>query len=114
MRYANDASYLNWVQAATLDHWQTFAPPTAVDAYLWVAVRHEITYWRPAFIADRLAANVKLSRVQRESAFYDILIKRGEEVLAEISSRWCAIDAVTRLPVRLPHGITDHFFNEMV
>ncbi|MFM5904670.1 MAG: acyl-CoA thioesterase [Micrococcales bacterium] len=114
MGHANNAVYLNWVQEATLDHWRTFAPKESVDAFVWVAVKHEITYRKPAFLSDSLTVYVQLDRVQRESAFYDVLIKRGGTVLAEVKSRWCCIDAETRMPVRLSKELVDKFVGQVV
>src|SRR3546814_10115968 len=83
MGHVNNASYLKWVQAAVLSHWRRIAPPDAVAAHLWVALKHEITYRKPAFLEDQIVATVMLEKVQRESAFYETVITRGEEVLAE-------------------------------
>ena len=109
MGHVNNASYLTWVQQAVLSHWNRWAPPDAVAAYLWVAIRHEITYRRPAFLDDEVVAEVVLERVQRESAFYETVIRRGEERLAEVKSRWCCLDAATLRPTRLAQGIIDLF-----
>lgn len=49
MGHVNNASYLKWVQAAALGHWERFAPIDAVAAHRWVALKHEIVYRKPAF-----------------------------------------------------------------
>ncbi|HEY9580029.1 MAG TPA: thioesterase family protein [Rhizorhapis sp.] len=110
MGHVNNASYLKWVQAAVLSHWRRIAPPDAVAAHLWVALKHEITYRKPAFLEDQIVATVMLEKVQRESAFYETVIKRGEEVLAEVKSRWCCLDANTLRPARLARDVVDRFF----
>ncbi|MBQ1498880.1 MAG: acyl-CoA thioesterase [Sphingomonas sp.] len=99
--HVNNAIYLRWVQAAVVDHWERLAPPEAVAAHRWVAVRHDITYRKPAFLADALIATVVLECVRRESAFYGTVIRRGTETLAEVKSRWCCLDAATLQPARL-------------
>src|SRR3546814_3401670 len=75
-----------------------------------VALKHEITYRKPAFLEDQIVATVMLEKVQRESAFYETVIKRGEEVLAEVKSRWCCLDANTLRPARLARDVVDRFF----
>src|SRR3546814_7860030 len=87
MGHVKNGSYLKGVKAAVLSHWRRIAPPDAVAAHLWVALKHEITYRKPAFLEDQIVATVMLEKVQRESAFYETVIKRGEEVLAEVKSR---------------------------
>lgn len=110
MGHVNNASYLTWVQEAVLSHWRRFAPPDAVAAHLWVALKHEITYRKPTFLDDIVTAEVLLQRVQGARAFYRTIIKRGEDVLAEVSSSWCCIDAMTHRPARLAQSVVDCFF----
>lgn len=110
MGHVNNATYLKWVQAAVISHWKCVAPPADVAALVWIAVKHEITYRRPAFLTDCLIASVLLERVQRESAFYETLIRRDQEVLAEVKSRWCCLDAQSLRPKRLESELVGLFF----
>jgi acyl-CoA thioester hydrolase len=109
MGHVNNANYLNWVQEAVLSHWQKIAPPQVVAAHLWVALKHEITYRSPAFLNDQVIASVVVEKVQGASAFYDTIIKRGEEVLATVKSRWCCLDADTLRPARIAGEISALF-----
>lgn len=109
MGHVNNARYLNWVQEAVIAHWRKLAPPDAVARHLWVALRHEITYRKPAFLNDDVIATVVLEKVQGARAFYETLIKRGEEVLAEVRSSWCCIDAETLRPARLAADVIARF-----
>lgn len=110
MGHVNNASYLRWVQDAVLSHWRALAPADAVASHLWVALKHEITYRRPTFLGDDVVASVLLEKVQGARAFYQTVIKRGEEVLAEVTSSWCCVDAETLRPVRLAQNIVERFF----
>ena len=110
MGHVNNASYLKWVQEAVIAHWQKLAPPQAVAAHLWVALKHEITYRKPAFLDDQVIATVVLEKVQGARAFYETIIKRGEDVLAEVKSSWCCIDAETLRPARLASDVVARFF----
>ena len=109
MGHVNNANYLKWVQEAVLSHWRSIAPPQAVAEHLWVALKHEITYRKPAFIDDQVIATVVLEKVQGARAFYETLIKRGEEVLAEVKSSWCCLDADTRRPARIAQDVIARF-----
>ncbi|HQS71279.1 MAG: thioesterase [Novosphingobium sp. 28-62-57] len=109
MGHVNNASYLKWVQDAVINHWRAFAPADAVDAHLWVALKHEITYRRPTFLDDAVIAHVILERVQGARAFYETIIKRGEDVLAEVKSSWCCLDAETLRPARLARELVEKF-----
>ncbi|PTS89127.1 thioesterase [Sphingomonas sp. HMWF008] len=110
MGHVNNASYLKWVQDAVVSHWQRFAPAEAVASHAWVALKHEITYRKPTFLDDEVIATVLLEKVQGARAFYETVIKRGEEVLAEVKSSWCCLDATTLRPARLAQGVIDRFF----
>ena len=110
MGHVNNANYLKWVQAAVIDHWQRLAPADAVAGHLWVALKHEITYRKPAFLDDDVIATVLLEKVQGARAFYETIIKRGEDVLAEVKSSWCCLDAETLRPSRLASNVVERFF----
>lgn len=110
MGHVNNARYLNWVQDAVIEHWRKIAPAEAVARHLWVALKHEITYRKPAFLNDDVIATVTLERVEGARAFYQTLIKRGEEVLAEVRSSWCSIDSESLRPKRLASDIVARFF----
>lgn len=114
MGHVNNAAYLKWVQDAVIGHWQKLAPAEAVARHLWVALKHEITYRKPAFLDDEVVAAVVLEKVEGARAFYGTLIKRGEEVLAEVKSSWCCLDAATRRPARIAKDIASHFFGKDV
>lgn len=112
MGHVNNARYLTWVQDAVVAHWQKLAPPHAVAATLWVALKHEITYRKPAFLDDEVVATVLLEKVEGVRAFYQTLIKRGDEVLAEVKSSWCCLDAQTKRPARIAKDVASYFFPE--
>ena len=38
------------------------------------------------------------------------MIRRGEEVLAEVKSSWCCLDADTLRPARLARDVIQQFF----
>ncbi len=110
MGHVNNARYLSWVQDAVLSHWHKLAPADAVAAHGWVALKHEITYRKPAFLDDEVFAKVVLESVQGARAFYETVVKRGEDVLAEIKSSWCFIDSETLRPARIGKEIAAFFF----
>ncbi|MDE2563213.1 MAG: acyl-CoA thioesterase [Sphingomonadales bacterium] len=110
MGHVNNASYLRWVQDAVIDHWRAITPAEAVAQHLWVALKHEITYRKPTFLGDEVFATVLLEKVQGARAFYQTVIRRGEDVLAEVRSSWCCIDAATQRPARLARDVIRRFF----
>jgi YbgC/YbaW family acyl-CoA thioester hydrolase len=75
MGHVNNARYLNWVQDAVLAHWNKLAPPETAAKYLWVALKHEITYRKPAFLDDDVIATVVLE----ESAGRAVVLRHGDQ-----------------------------------
>jgi acyl-CoA thioester hydrolase len=109
MGHVNNAVYLKWVQDAVIDYWRSVAPPEAVAAHLWVALKHEITYLRPTFLQDNVVAEVIAEKVQGARAFFRTVVRRGEDVLSEISSCWCCLDAASLRPARLGRDVVGRF-----
>jgi acyl-CoA thioester hydrolase len=109
MGHVNNAAYLKWVQEAVVDYWQSVAPPDAVARHLWVALKHEITYLRPTFLQDTVVAEVIAEKVDGARAMFTTVLRRGEEVLSEIKSSWCCLDAVTHRPARLARDVIGRF-----
>ena len=111
MGHVNNAVYLKWVQAAVVGHWANLATPQELASHLWIALRHEIDYRKPAFIEDNIVAQVVLDSVKGARAWYSTLIMRGEEVLAEVKSTWCCLDAQTRAPMRIARDTVARCFD---
>lgn len=109
MGHVNNARYLGWVQDAVLAHWRKFAPDDAVASRAWVALKHEITYRKPAFLEDDVIARTVLESTRGAQAFYSTVIERGGEVLAEVKSSWCCIDAESLKPARIGEEIRSYF-----
>ena len=110
MGHVNNARDLGWVQDAVLSHWHKLAPAEAIAAHGWVALKHEITYRKPAFLEDEVIAKVVLESIQGARAFYETVVKRGEDVLAVVKSSWCFIDNQTLRPARIGHEVAAFFF----
>jgi acyl-CoA thioester hydrolase len=109
MGHVNNAVYLRWVQDSVVRYWEAIAPAEAVARHLWVALKHEITYRRPAFLEDGVVAEVVAEHVQGARSFFSTVFLRGEEVLAEVKSCWCCLDAATKRPVRLARDVVERF-----
>lgn len=110
MGHVNNAVYLKWVQEAVIDYWHSIAPPDAVARHLWVALKHEITYLRPTFLQDVVVAEVIAEKVHGARAMFTTVLRRGEEVLSEIKSSWCCLDADSLRPARLARDVIGRFF----
>lgn len=109
MGHVNNSVYLKWVQEAVVHYWEKMAPPEAVARHLWVALKHEITYRKPTFLNDVVVADVLADQMEGARAFFTTVVRRGEEVLAEVKSCWCCLDSATRRPARLARDVVERF-----
>jgi acyl-CoA thioester hydrolase len=66
-------------------------------------------YRRPAFLVDNVVADVIAERMHGARAFFTTIVRRGGDVIAEVKSTWCCLDATTRKPARLGANVTDRF-----
>ena len=110
MGHVNNARYLNWVQDTVLAHWQKLAPAEEVASKAWVALKHEITYRKPAFLHDDVIAETVLEKIKGARSFYNTVIRRGEDVLAEVKSMWCCLDAESLMPARISREVARDYF----
>ena len=110
MGHVNNARYLSWVQDTVLAHWQKLAPAEEVASKAWVALKHEITYRKPAFLHDDVIAETVLEKIKGARSFYNTVIRRGEDVLAEVKSMWCCLDARSHRPTMISRDVAERYF----
>ena len=109
MGHVNNSVYLKWVQDAVVDYWRSVAPADAVASHLWVALKHEISYRKPTFLQDSVVAEVIAEKVEGAKAYFTTVVRRGQDVLSEVRSTWCCLDASSLRPVRLARDIANRF-----
>ena len=59
-------------------------------------------------------AEVIAEKVEGARAMFTTVMRRGEEVLSEIKSSWCCLDAVTKRPARLARDVVRRFLPPQV
>ena len=113
MGHVNNSVYLRWVQDAVVRYWEKVAPADAVATHLWVALKHEISYRRPTFLDDLVVADVVADKMEGARAFFTTMIRRGEDVVAEVKSVWCCLDSGTKRPARLARDVVSRFVPDL-
>lgn len=111
MGHVNNARYLNWIQAAVLDHWQVIAPAAEHAATRWIALRHDIRYLKPAYLGQKLTVAVQLLEVKGPRANYRSTVKRGAELISTIDSMWCDLNASNLKPRRMSKALVKHLLS---
>lgn len=109
--HVNNVVYLEWIQAVAEAHWVSAATPELLEEVVWVAVRHEIDYDRPAFEGDRIVARTWVERwtAVRSRRRTEIYREGDDLALVRAVTSWCALDPKTMRPRRLPDGLIERF-----
>jgi acyl-CoA thioester hydrolase len=93
--HVNNVVYLQWVQAALV----------------WVVVRHEIDYRRPALPGDAVIARTWVGTATKRDfdRHTEILRAADRKVLARARTVWCPIDPRTGRPTRVGDDVRRRF-----
>lgn len=113
MGHVNNAVYLHWVQEAVVAYWNRRSSEQEQSELLWVALKHEIIYRLPFFIHDNAEAFVTATSARGSRASFTTAFRRGDDLIAEVRSVWCCVDAHTRRPRRISPGIARLFLTEV-
>lgn len=101
--HVNNIVYLRWVQEAAVAHWYATAPPEVAKTLLWVVVRHEIDYRRPAMPGDTILARTWVGPASPKAFERNTELFRASDgtLLARARTLWCPVDAQTLRPVKV-------------
>lgn len=103
--------YLRWVQEVATAHWQSAAPAALQTGVVWVVLRHEIDYERPALPDEEVVARTWVGGATgtRFERFVDILRAEDGSTLARARTIWCPVNARTGRPQRLDPSLHQYF-----
>lgn len=95
--HVNNIVYLRWVQEIAITHWQAAAPAADQAQLIWVIVRHEIDYKRPAYLGDKLIARTWVGPASRRAfeRHTEFLRAADQSLLAKARTVWCPLDRQT-------------------
>ncbi len=107
--HVNNVAYLQWVQEIAVAHWNEAATDEQRDKFIWVVVRHEIDYKKPAFAGEEITAETWVGEWTAVTCERFTEIKRGDDLLVKGRTVWCMIDKQTARPVRIDVELRDRF-----
>ncbi|MFA4892097.1 acyl-CoA thioesterase [Brevundimonas sp.] len=102
--HVNNVVYVGWLQDAGTTHWNARFDEAARARWSWVAVRHEIDYFRPLPPEARgVVARTWVGDPQGPRFSRYVRIEDGEgRLCAQGVSEWVLVDAETMRPHRIP------------
>jgi acyl-CoA thioester hydrolase len=105
--HASNISFVRWLQDAAIAHSVDLG--LGLDAYrrmgaVFVVVRHEIDYVRPAMLGDVIEARTRVTDVMAAKCLRATELVRlsGGELLAKGVTTWGFIEIATGRPKRIP------------
>jgi acyl-CoA thioester hydrolase len=110
--HVNNATYLQYVELAARSHSEALGLTTSAfleAGGLFVVRRHEVTYFAPAHIHDRLELRTAVEGISGPSCTRVVEIWRGNQKIVEAQTQWVWIDPAARAPKRIPPGIAQAF-----
>ena len=112
--HVNNAVWVQWIQDVAVAHWHSIADPAHHAAYIWVIVRHEIDYLRPAFAGDVVTARTWVGEAPKGARFDRHMEFTGDDGKVRVRARtfWAIIDKATGRPVRVPPEVVAPFLAE--
>lgn len=113
-QHANNVVYLRWVQDVSTAHWNAVATPEMQSSILWVVLRHEIDYLRPAFLNDGLKSITRVGEIRgaKFERHTEIWRVSDNQLLSRVRSVYCALDAITNKPRRVEAELRSCFVVE--
>jgi acyl-CoA thioester hydrolase len=105
--HVNNVVYLRYVQEVATAHWRQAASQDLQQKYMWVVLRHEIDYLRPAFLGDEITGYTWVGDHQgaKFDRFVYLYHAGTDQVLAQAKTTWCLLDAATMRPKRIDDDI---------
>jgi acyl-CoA thioester hydrolase len=103
--HVNNAQYLDFLQEAIMEVFDTFDLADSHDGVIgWVIRKAHIEYLQQARIGDTLIITTYLSDIKRASAIRHYLIRdeKSEELVARAYLLFASIDLSTGRPTRIP------------
>jgi len=109
--HVNNVVYLRWVQDLAVSHWQAAAAPSDLEDLVWVVVRHEIDYRRPAILGDEIIGLTWVgSPAGRTFERYSQFRRAADnKVLAQALSLWSPVNRATMQAVDINDSILNSF-----
>lgn len=109
--HVNNVVYLRWVQDVAVAHWYAEASESDKENLLWVVIRHEIDYKRPAFADDIIIARTWVGAASRRAfeRHTELIRKSDMKLLARARTLWCPIDANTKKPTDVSADVYERF-----
>jgi len=105
LNHVNNVKYLEWVQNIAQEHWEKLSSTDLNSRYVWVVVRHELDYLRPAILNDFITISTWVGKTSGVKSERFVEIKKNDILVAKAKTIWCLLDKQSMRPIRIPKEI---------
>lgn len=108
LEHVNNVRYLEWVQDASRDHWNSICEEAWSRNFLWVVRSHHITYFASAILGDTLEVRTFVEAMKGSVSTRVVQFRKQgfKELLAECKTDWVLLKKPSLRPARIPAEMT--------
>ena len=109
--HVNNVQYLHWVQEISGAHWKSLIEKNSCFYGIWVVRSHKIDYKRPAKLYDWLTLKTHVASTEGflSQRIVKIYLKDTTTLVAQCTTQWCYLNAVTLELETIPENIFQLF-----
>lgn len=110
LNHVNNVRYFDFLQQAAVAHWYGSVPKELSESMRWVVKKHEIEYFKPAFLGDILKINTWVNEFSGVTSLRNYEIYKKEQLILKAKTLWVAVNPETMQLKRLPVNLWEIYF----
>ena len=107
LNHVNNISYLKWVQEVSASHWYDITTAEIQNQYYWVVLRHEIDYYHPTFLDEKITAVTWIGESDGVKSDRFVHFYCKDKLVSRVKTTWCLIDKATKKPTKITAEILE-------
>ena len=112
LNHVNNVRYFDFLQQAAVGHWYCTVPKELSESMRWVVKRHEIEYFKPAFLDDVLKISTWVNSFSGVTSLRFYEIYKNDQLILKAQTLWVAVNPETMQLKRLPNDLWEKYFSE--
>ena len=105
--HTNNLTYLKCMIKAAEKHWKLLSTEIFDERYVWVVLRHEISYFRATSLHDRINIKTWIGNSYGVKSERFVEVYHNGTLCAECLTIWCLMDKKTMKPTRINSDILE-------
>ncbi len=105
LNHVNNVIYLDWAQKIAEKHWAKLSNRAIESNYVWVVKRHEVDYFLPVFVDDKITLNTYIGDSSGVKSVRYVDVIKENKIVCSVKTIWILLDKNTMKPTRIPSDI---------